>query len=469
MKCSQILERVLDCDLKISGLTQDSRQVRSGSLFFCHGTGEQAKRYCEEAMNKGAAAIVCSEKMEGTIFSDDPRRDYSLACQRFWGNPQNALKLIAVTGTNGKSSVAWQLQHILNHCGKPCGLIGTICNKWGRNELPSVYTTPDAGHLYPLLAQMKEDGCTHVVMEASSHAISQQRLAGLSFELGIFTNLSREHLDQHGTMEEYFDVKQSIFTQCKYGLCNDDDQYGSIIRKNHNTASYSLYSDTADYHVCQRLSGVLGSRFCLVSKQESAYVHLDLPADFLVSNAIAALSAANMLGVPLQTAADALCSCPPIPGRSERVLCGDFEVMIDYAHSSDGIENILRLAKQLDPKNLYVVFGCAGERDRGDRQQMVQSVLSVADRAIFTADNPRNESWKQICSDVNCVDKRLEYQYDRRCAIETALGWCRKGDLLLLLGKGHENYQVLDNRTISFSEREIVSEFCKKKQVNPLK
>ena len=469
MKCSQILNRVLDIDPEISGLTQDSRQVRPGDLFFCHGAGEQAIRYCEEAKDKGAVAIVCGENLEGTLFSEEVRRDYSLACQRFWREPQKDMKLIAVTGTNGKSSVAWQLQHLLNCCGKPCGLIGTICSKWGSKEVASAYTTPDASQLYPLLAQMKADGCTHVVLEASSQAIAQQRLAGLSFELGVFTNLSRDHLDQHGTMEEYFDVKQSIFTQCKQGLCNYDDQFGLIIRGKYHTASYSLYSDAADYTVYQRLSSPLGSRFCLVGNQEIARVQLDSPGDFIASNAAATLSAANLLGIPLQTAADALRSCPPIPGRAERLNCGNFTVMIDYAHSSDGAEKILQLAKQLQPKHLYVVFGCAGERDRGDRPWMAEAVLRYADQAIFTADNPRNEAWRQICSDLNCNDERLEFQYDRRCAIETALNWCEDGDLLLLLGKGHETYQVLDNRTIYFSEREIVSEFCKKKQANPLK
>ncbi len=469
MKCSQILNQRLIDDPEISGLTQDSRQVRPGDLFFCHGSGEQARKYCEEAKAKGAAAIVCSEDLEDTIYSEEPRREYALACQRFWENPQNDLKLIAVTGTNGKSSVAWMLQHILNQCGKHCGLIGTICCKWGVKEIPSNYTTPDAAQLYTLLAQMKTDGCQYVVLEASSQAIAQQRLAGLSFELGIFTNLSRDHLDQHGTMEEYFNVKQNIFTQCNHGLCNHDDKYGLVIRDKYDTASYSLYSDVSDYSTYQRLSSAIGSRFCLVGNCEIARIQLNLPGDFVASNAVAALSAANMLGVALQMASDSLSDCPSVPGRAECIFCGDFTVMVDYAHSSDGVEHILQLAKQLQPRHLYVVFGCAGERDRGDRSLMAEAILRHADRAVFTTDNPRKESWKQICADLNCSDKRMEFQYDRRCAIETAFGWCRAGDLLLLLGKGHETYQALENRTIHFSEKEIVAEFCRKKLTNPLK
>ncbi len=469
MKCSQILNRPVKQDMEISGLTQDSRQVCPGDLFFCHGTGEQAKTYCEEALAKGAAAIVSGEEAEAVIVVDDPRKEYALACQRFWGDPQEGLKLIAVTGTNGKSSVAWQLQHVLNSCGKPCGLIGTICCKFADREIPSAYTTPDAGQLYPLLAQMKSAGCTYVVLEASSQAIAQQRLAGLNFELGVFTNLSRDHLDQHGTIEQYYDVKQSIFTWCKRALSNYDDKYGLKIRDKYNGASYSLYSDVADYTVYQRLCGSFGSRFCLVGGREIARISLKRPGDFIASNAVAAVSAAHCLGVSLEAAAAALSSCPEIPGRAEHINCGDFSVLIDYAHSSDGVENILQLAHLLEPKHIYVVFGCAGERDRGDRPLMAKAVLRHADRAIFTADNPRRESWKQICADLNCHDSRLEYQYDRRCAIETALSWCEAGDLLLLLGKGHEDYQVLDNRTVHFSERQILSEFCQKKTGNPLK
>ena len=462
MKCSQILNRPMntDKDPEIRQLTQDSRQVRPGSLFFCHGVGEQANAYIEEAKAKGAVAVVSREPVEGTIFSDEPRRDYALACQRFWGHPQKGLILIAVTGTNGKSSVAWQLRHVLQHCGKACGLIGTICSQFGEQKIPALYTTPDAGQLYPLLAQMKAAGCTHVVLEASSQAIAQQRLAGLDFELGIFTNLSRDHLDQHGTMEEYFDVKQSIFTQCKRGLCNYDDKYGLILRDKLGLTSYSLYSDRADYTAYQRLSSKNGCRFCLVGQQDIARVRLDLPGDFPASNAAAVLAAAHMLGIPLQKAADALNDCPTVPGRAERLRCGEIDVLIDYAHTSDGLENIFRLAQQLEPKRIYAVFGCAGERDRGDRKAMADVVLRYADRAVFTADNPRDEDWKQICSDVGRHEKFV-YEWDRSFAIRQALSWCQPGDLLLLLSKGHEDYQALAGRTIYFSEKEVLADLQK--------
>ena len=460
MKCSQILNQALTHDPEICHLTQDSREVRPGSLFFCNKRGEQAQQYIQDARQRGAAAIVCTEQREDTIFSENPRRDYALACQRFWQNPQEGLQLIAITGTNGKSSTAWLLQHILESCGKKCGLIGTICSKFGQQQIPAVYTTPDAAQLYPLLAQMKQAGCTHVVLEASSQAIAQERLAGLRFVCGIFTNLSRDHLDQHGTMEEYFNVKQSIFTQCDLGLSNLDDDYGLKLSRNLSVTRYSLYSSDANYRAYQQKKDRFSSEFWLFGGQEMASVHLPFPGEFFVSNAVAALAAANLLGVPLEAGAKALKCCPAVPGRAQCLSCGSFDVLIDYAHTSDGLEKIFRLAQSCGPRKLYAVFGCAGERDRGDRAAMAETVLRYADRAVFTADNPRGESWQQICQDIPQQEKLLPI-FDREEAIRTAVSWCCSGDLLLLLGKGHEDYQVLADRTVFFSEEELLRQILK--------
>ncbi len=460
MRCSQLLGRSLTHDPIIQHLTQDSRQVRPGSLFFCCKTGEQGQKFIRDAIARGAAAVVAADGGEAAILSEDPRRDYALACQRFWQDPQKKLKLIAITGTNGKSSVAWMLQHILQNCGKSCGLIGTICCKAGELELPSLYTTPEAGQLYPLLRQMADRGCEYVVLEVSSQAIAQERLAGLQFELGIFTNLSRDHLDQHGTMEEYFSVKDSIFTACKKGLANYDDKFGLKIKEKRNLTSYSLYNSAATYTAYQRWNDNSGSRFCYVKEGEIARIHVPIPGDFSASNGAAALAAANLLGLPLQQAADALATCPAIPGRAEWFPCGDFDAIIDYAHTSDGVEHILKFAGELAENRLFVVFGCAGERDRGDRKSMAEAVLRYADKAIYTADNPREESWEQLCGDVG-EDDRLLSIYDREEAIRSAFAFCGKGDLLLLLGKGHENYQALSGRSIWFSEKDILQRLIK--------
>lgn len=460
MKCSQILNLNLDYDPEISHITQDSRDVRKGSLFFCSKTGEQGRAYLRDAKARGAAVCICAEPQEGCLFSENVRRDYALACSRFWGNPEKKLKLIAVTGTNGKSSVAWILQHILQNCG----LIGTICNRFGDVEIPAVYTTPDASQLYPLLAQMAAAGCEYVVMEASSQAIVQQRLAGLTFELGIFTNLSRDHLDQHGTMEEYFSVKRSIFTRCKCGLTSADNDFGLILREEDKLTSYSLYSNdktTSDYWVSELQKNPSESHFYLEKRGEKVPVSLKIPGEFSVSNAVAALAAANMLGVPLPEAATALGSCTGIPGRVQCISVRDFTVIIDYAHTSDGLENVLKMTENLHFKRIFAVFGCAGERDRGDRKAMVEMVLRYAEKAVFTADNPREEPWEQICGDVPQNEHLLRI-YDRAEAIEMALGWCGKGDVLLLLGKGHESYQALPGRSVYFSELECLREWQKK-------
>ncbi len=459
MRCSQLLACFPEHDPEITHLTQDSRQVRQGSLFFCDKSGELAKKYISDALEKGAAAIVSREKdSDRNIFSPDPRGAYALACQKFWKDPQKELKLIAITGTNGKSSVAWMLQHILQSCGHSCGLIGTICCKAGTMELPSLYTTPDAGQLYPLLRQMADRGCEYVVMEASSQAIAQKRLSGLEFELGIFTNLSRDHLDQHGTMEEYFAVKDSIFEQCKLGLVNYDDSYGLKIREKRNLDSYSLYNKEADVWAKNLITETNGSSFLL---DDEIKVHVPIPGDFSASNGLAALGAAKLLDIPLDKAVEALASCPPIPGRAEWINCGDFDAVIDYAHTSDGVEHILKFAAGFGKNRLYVVFGCAGERDRGDRKAMAEAVLRYADKAFYTADNPRGESWKQLCKDVG-NDEKLVHIFDREKAISEAFGCCESGDLLLLLGKGHEEYQALAEKTIWFSEKACLEKLINK-------
>jgi len=455
MKCSRILGKNLTYDPEIYHLTQDSRQVRPGSLFFCCAVGERAYTFIEEAKARGATAVVAISG--GDIHSDDPRREFALACSRFWGEPQKALKLIAVTGTNGKSSVAWLLRHILNQCRGSCGLIGTICNQVDDRRITANYTTPDAGQLYPLLAQMKQNACEYVVIEASSQAIAQQRLAGLCFECGIFTNLSRDHLDQHGSMEEYFDVKRSIFTRCKQSLCNEDDKYGLILREKDKMTSYSLYSNGADYQITDCKTDAFGSSFSIKNDSETALVRLNQPGEFFVSNAAAALSAAHLLGVSLEDGAESLLNCPPVPGRAELLQFEHFTAMIDYAHTSDALENIFRMTENMGAQHRYAVFGCAGQRDRGDRKAMADCVLRHTEKAVYTADNPREEAWKQLCDDIG-ESERIVPIFDRRKAIETALSWCKDGDLLLLLGKGHEEYQVYAEKTVFFSEREFIHE-----------
>ena len=352
---------------------------------------------------------------------------------------------------------------MLHHILQNSGLIGTICSSFGERKIPSVYTTPDAGQLYPLLRQMADFGCEYVVMEASSQAIAQERLAGLQFELGIFTNLSRDHLDQHGSMEEYFSVKRSIFTQCKKGISNIDDSFGLILREKEKLTSYSLYREGSDYGISDLELSPSESRFCLKNSRENAFVRLKMPGIFSVSNAVAAITAANMLGVPLSLAAQRLEQCPPVPGRAERVSMGNFDVIIDYAHTSDGLKNILKMTENLHFKRLFVVFGCAGERDRGDRKAMAEAVLNYADRAVFTADNPRKEPWEQICGDAPESEKMLRI-FSREEAIKTALSWCEDGDLLLLLGKGHEDYQALAGRTVFFSESEYLAQWQKNRR-----
>lgn len=462
--CSQPIPQELQ-DVAITSITQDSRQVQPGTLFF---SVDGCAAHLREAEQKGAAILVSSQSHSHSpvLTAENPRLAYSLACSRFYGSPASRLCLIGVTGTNGKTSISFLIHHILTCCGIKTGLIGTVYNKIGAVELPAHYTTPDAAQLHQLLAKMEEAGCTHVVLEASSHALAQHRLAGCVFGCAAFSNLTQDHLDYHKTMENYYQAKRQLFRQARQAVLNWDDESGRRLYQENlcPSAVYTVQGDSAkaDYAAVNIQPHARGSRFLFLARQGKEQVVLPMPGRFSVENAVAALGTACQLGVPLQDAAQSLACCPGVPGRMEVLPAGaDFTVMRDYAHTADGLEKVLSMVRETTEGRIITLFGCAGQRDRTKRREMGAMAARYSDLVILTSDNPRQEPEEQIAQDTipGLKEYKTPYQVilNREEAIACAFAQCQRGDVLLLAGKGHEDYQALKDKTVYFNERDLVA------------
>lgn len=456
----------LPSDADLGQVTCDSRQVEPGGVFVCvPGTRMDGHDHAGEAVGKGAAAIVCQRDLglPQQILVQNSRAAYARLCANALGNPARRLRLIGVTGTNGKTSITYLLRYMLAHCGKRAGLIGTIQNQIGEMYIPATHTTPDPAELHAMFARMAEAGCEYVVMEVSSHALDQHRLEGCEFECAIFTNLTQDHLDYHGTMENYYQAKKQLFMQSKQAVINLDDEYGRRLLGEITCPAhtFSVGNDRADFTARSVETFVHSSKFTFVGNARIGRVVCPMPGLFSVSNAMAALSCMVVLGMELQKAIEGLAACPGVPGRAE-VLPTDtpFTVVRDYAHSPDGLEKITAALKPFVKGRFVVLFGCAGNRDRTKRPKMLAAVAKQADYIVLTSDNPRDEDPMQIITDalpgLEGYDVPCKVIANRYDAIEWALRFCEKDDLLLLAGKGHEDYQVLDYGTIYFDEKEIV-------------
>ena len=460
-------------DPEITSLTCDTRTLRPGGLFAAFpGTREDGNDHIREALDRGAAAVLCQDPPaeDGPwLTTDRPRRTFGLLCRRWFGDPAAGMTLIGVTGTNGKTTTTYLLKAALEAVpGAKVGLIGTNQNLIGAEALPADRTTPDAWTLYSLLSRMKAAGCTHAVMEVSSHALALDRTAGLTFRAGIFTNLTRDHLDFHGTMAAYFRAKARLFDQCGTGIFSLEDPAGRRL------------AETAP---CRRLTWSLGREaelvgrdirlaprrvsFTLETEGKSLPVTIPIPGRFTVCNAMGVLACCRALDLPLDRAADALARVPGVRGRAEVVpVPAPFTVVIDYAHSPDALENILLTLREGTAGRLICLFGCGGDRDRTKRPVMGEIAGDLADLVILTSDNPRSEDPEAILDQVAAGFTRRSSPYirdpDRREAIRTALGLCRAGDVLLLAGKGHETVQETGGKHIHFDEREEIAFFFRK-------
>ena len=465
-----------DPELDCSGISYDSRTLRPGDLFVAlPGEKTDGHRHIAHAMERGAAAVLCRIPPDGPgpwIVTPDTRLALALASANLFGRPGEGMTLIAVTGTNGKTTTTSLIKEVLEEVlHTPVGLIGTNRNMIARRELPARHTTPESYDLQKLLRQMADAGCTHVVMEVSSHALVQRRTAGLTFEVGVFTNLSRDHLDYHGTMEEYRRVKGLLFGQCRRGVVNLDDEAGRwyLERVKCPVFTYSENSARADL-TARNIRLFPGHvEFEALSFDRLRRIHLPIPGGFSIYNALAALSVGLCLGLELEDMAVVLRCVRGVKGRIEVVpVPRAFTVIIDYAHSPNALENILTTARDFTAGRLICLFGCGGDRDKTKRPIMGAVARDLADLVVVTSDNPRSESPEAIISDILAGMEEgtgeVHVEPDREKAIGWALGQGKPGDVIVLAGKGHETYQEVDGVRRHMDEREIVADWFRRQR-----
>lgn len=468
-----LMGECFNSELEITSISYDSRTTRPGALFVAlRGEKSDGHDYLYEAMEKGAAAVLC-ECLPLTpgpfLTTADTRLALALLSANWFGRPAEKLTLIGVTGTNGKTTTTSLLKELLE--GVPenkVGLIGTNRNMIGDTELPAHRTTPESYELQELLAQMVQEGCTHVVMEASSHALVQHRTAGLMFETAVFTNLTRDHLDYHHTMEAYRQAKGLLFRQCRRAVLNLDDEAGRQYRSEVTCPVFTYSENNAAADLSARNLRLYPGHveFEALTTGRLERIHLPIPGGFSVYNALAALSAGLTLGLDLGQMAGTLRTVKGVKGRVEVVpVPRAYTVLIDYAHSPNALENILMTARDFTAGRLICLFGCGGDRDRTKRPVMGAVAAELADLVVLTSDNPRTEEPLSIIREIRAgigEKAQLHVEPDRKKAIGWALSQGRTGDVIVLAGKGHETYQEIDGRFLPMDEREIVAEWFKK-------
>ena len=455
---------------EITSVTADSRQVQPGGLFAAlPGPNRDGGDFIAQALERGAAAVLCERPPDTPgpwLVVKDARVAYAKVCANWFGNPADALRLAAVTGTNGKTTTTTLLYELLSGVtGAKVGLIGTNRNLIGRMELPACATTPDSYTLHALLRQMADAGCRYVVMEASSHALSQARTAGLHFDVGVFTNLTQDHLDYHGDMESYRGAKGKLFDQCGQAVLNLDDEAGRWYETRISCPVFTYSENSARADLTARDLRLFPGHvdFIALMQGQLERIHLPIPGGFSVYNALAALSAGVCLGLELSDMARVMRSVKGVKGRVEIVpVPRAFTVIIDYAHSPNALENILLTARDVTANRLICLFGCGGDRDRTKRPVMGAIAKELADVVVVTSDNPRTEKPEAIIADIlSGMEGDMELvrvQPDRRAAI----AWCmengRTGDVIVLAGKGHEVTQEINGVHYPMDERKIVAE-----------
>ena len=475
MKLKELLKdiRVLECtadpELEIESVHYDSRKVTENSLFVAiSGFASDGNRFIPMALGKGAVAVVTAKKPEGEvpyILVDSDRMALAMLGCNFYGHPAKAMTMIGVTGTNGKTSTTLLLKQVLEKTiGAKVGLIGTMANMVGEEVIPTERTTPESFELQGLFARMRDAGCTHVVMEVSSHAVTLDRIGGVHFDIAAFTNLTEDHLDFHKTMDAYCDAKAELFRRCSKAVINLDDHYAprfleaascpvltsSVMQDAQlKAANVELLSDGIRYEVCQ--------------DGETVTVQVPIPGRFTVYNTLTVLAVARQLGISLGDAANALKDAEGVKGRIEVVPTPgkDYTVLIDYAHTPDGLENVLASVRDFCKGRIISVFGCGGDRDPIKRPIMGEIGVKLADFAVITSDNPRTEDPMAIIQDILQGVKEEDGAYivveDRRAAIRYAMDIAKKDDIIILAGKGHETYQDIGGVKLHLDEREEVS------------
>ncbi len=477
MRLGQLLQKtaVLACPVslntEVTGISCDTRTLQKGDLFVAiRGSSLDGEQYIWAARQKGAACIV-SEAPGDWIRVADARQALAQLSAAFYGFPARDLTMVAVTGTNGKSSVTWMLKQVLEKTtGQKVGLLGTLENHLGGPVEPAGRTTPAANELHRLLAVMRDNGCKYAVMEASSHAIVQKRVAGIQFAAGAFTNLSRDHLDYHKTMEAYCDAKRALFSQCQRAVGNADDPWYPRVLKNAPagllTTSAKVAADLYAKDISLQARGV---HFTAVYRNGELPVFVPIPGLFTVYNALTVIALAVSLEISFADAAAALRDAEGLKGRVEVVPTPgkDFTVILDYAHTPDGMEQVLTTLRELCKGRLICLFGCGGDRDPGKRAKMGEISTTIADVSILTSDNPRFEPPNAILQDILQgikPGKNYKVLENRVQAMRYAIDIGKKDDIIVLLGKGHETYQEVCGEKRPFDEREILRKLLAEKR-----
>lgn len=464
LKAIDIEYKEKDADIKF--ITDDSRKCEEGCIFICTKNGTD---YVNEAINKGAVLVIAEKKVcDNCIVVPDARKAFAVLSSEFFGNCHKRLKLIGVTGTNGKTTVCEMLYSVFTFAGKKCGMISTVRNVSDEKESEARFTTPDSFTLHAMFSDLSEKGAEYCIVECSSQGLSQKRLFGLNFEVGILTNFTRDHLDYHETEENYLEAKKTLFRQSDTSVINLDDIKAQefISASKGRVLTYSVRKDEASFTAKSLKPEEDGSCYDFVGDSIIHRIRLKIPALFNISNSMAALAAATHLGISLDTSAAALRSFYGVKGRMEILpLNEDFKVIIDYAHTPDSLRQLLLAVSGFKKGRIITVFGCGGDRDKEKRSIMGKTVAEFSDIAVVTSDNPRTEKPESIIDDIleGMENSKIPVyiQKNRTKAIEFALKNARKNDIILLCGKGHETYQIIGEEKFHYDEREVVSRILK--------
>jgi len=485
-------------DFEVLTISCDSREEQKNGLFVAlPGTKFDGKDFIKDAMDKGARIIVCGQPVPGegahqdrdsspfglrmtdknicVLEVDDPRSFLHSIGLRFYGHPSDKVRTIGITGTNGKTTITYLIESMILAAAKRCGVIGTINHRIGEKILPSKNTTPGFLDNQRYLAQLAALGIDYCVMEASSHALDQGRLEGINFSAGIFTNLTQDHLDYHKDMDNYFKAKSLLFknlSSTAIAVINVDDDYGKrllpLTRSKISTYAIDRQADVYAGNISYHLNG---SDFEVFFPNDSIKIHTPFIGKHNIYNVLAAFAWGLSQGIRPETIRQGIEKLSHVPGRLEAV--GNDQgifIFIDYAHTEDGLVNVLKGLRAVSPEKIILVFGCGGDRDRTKRPKMARAACALADYSIVTSDNPRSEDPQAIIDEISTgfTKKNFETCVDRRQAIALALHLAQKDQIVLIAGKGHEDYQVFKDRTIAFDERGIVGELLAKLIVSPL-
>lgn len=480
MQLSALLAKIMVCEtrgptaVEITSVCYDSRLAAPGGLFVAlPGAKTDGRQFARQAVARGAAAVLvegtAADELPGAtcVAVENARLALAGVASAFYRSPSLKLKVAGITGTNGKTTTTYLLKHICERAMLRCGLIGTVRYEVGDEVLPSPHTTPESLDVQALLNRMRDAGCKAAVMEVSSHALAQDRVAGVEFDAAVFTNLTQDHLDYHGDLSSYYEAKAGLFTRLlptqarKKGvsIVNLDDRYGAELchRLAQTDAKLVTFGvgNRADFRASNFKTELGGTSYQLDAQERSFLVRLPLIGKFNIYNSLAALAAAVAMGVQLRAAVLALASAPAVPGRLQLVPAKrNYQVYVDYAHTDDALHNVLRTLRELGPNKLIVVFGCGGDRDRKKRPLMGRAAEQWSDHAIITSDNPRGEDPAAIIQDVErgFQGKAYEVVADRREAIGRAISLAQSRDIVLIAGKGHENYQEFAHETVPFDD-----------------